>query len=202
METKLSQQLIKQYMTKAYQTAANQGYYQPDTEINQELMLIITEMSEAICADRHGLHADLTQYYHSLVKSKSSDIAYEQTISDTVESEFADIAIRILSLLGWYASKEGINIIDSATITKQIDFHKLELQRSTLNLPTAFYNIITHMTYFPFSCSPSWIVTLRLQEILLQVFALANMYDIDLVEHINLKMKYNESRPYLHGCNY
>lgn len=200
METKPTQQLLKQDMNKAYQIAAHQGFYKPDTDINQELMLIITEMGEAIQADRHDRHGSIEQYHHWL--ATSDEHAYERTLEGTVESEFADIAIRILSLLGWYASKDGINLMNDVTIAKQIDFHKLEFQRSTFSLPTALYNIITHLTYFPFSCSPSWMNTLRLQETLMQVFALASMYNIDLVEHINLKMKYNESRPYLHGCNY
>ena len=200
METKPTQQLLKQDMTKAYQIAAHQGFYKPDTDINQELMLIITEMGEAIQADRHGRHGSIEQYYHWL--ATSDEHAYERTLEGTVESEFADIAIRILSILGWYASKNVINLMNDVTIAKQIDFHKLEFKRSTFSLPTALYNIITHLTYFPFSCSPSWMNTLRLQEILMQVFALASMYHIDLVEHINLKMQYNESRPYLHGCNY
>ena len=38
-----------------------------------------------------------------------------------------------------------------------------------------------------------------MQDILVQVFALAHIEGIDLVEHIKLKMQYNESRPYLHG---
>lgn len=200
METKLTQQLLKQDMNKAYQIAAHQGFYDPKTEVNQELMLIITEMGEAIQADRHDRHGSIEQYYHWL--ATSDEHAYERTIEGTVESEFADIAIRILSLLGWYASKDGINLMNDIDIAKQIDFHKLELQRSTFSLPTALYNIITHMTYFPFSCSPSWMNTLRLQEILMQVFALASMYHIDLIEHIHIKMQYNESRPYLHGCHY
>lgn len=33
----------------------------------------------------------------------------------------------------------------------------------------------------------------------MQVFALAHNNNIDLMEHIKLKMQYNESRPYLHG---
>ena len=163
-------------------------------------MLIITEMGEAIQADQHDRHGSVEQFYHWL--STSDEHAYERTIEGTVESEFADIAIRILSLLGWYASKDVINLMNDIDIAKQIDFHKLELQRSTFSLPTALYNIITHMTYFPFACSPSWMNTLRLQEILMQVFSLASMYDIDIVEYIHLKMNYNETRPYLHGCLY
>lgn len=29
-----------------------------------------------------------------------------------------------------------------------------------------------------------------------------HIHNIDLMEHIKLKMQYNESRPYLHGCKY
>ena len=37
------------------------------------------------------------------------------------------------------------------------------------------------------------------QSVLLSVFNWAKALDIDLVQHINLKMRYNESREYLHG---
>lgn len=37
------------------------------------------------------------------------------------------------------------------------------------------------------------------QSVLLSVFNWAEALEIDLVQHINLKMRYNESRKYLHG---
>lgn len=48
--TPLTQQLLKQFMTKAYDNAKVKGLLKPDLDINQELMLIITEMSETIQA--------------------------------------------------------------------------------------------------------------------------------------------------------
>lgn len=44
--TPLTQQLLKQFMTKAYENAKAKGFYKPDLDINQALMLIITEMGE------------------------------------------------------------------------------------------------------------------------------------------------------------
>lgn len=41
-----------------------------------------------------------------------------------------------------------------------------------------------------------------LQEILMDIFAIAHCNNINLMEHIRLKMKYNETRPYLHGYKY
>lgn len=46
-QTPLTQQLLKQLMTKAYENAKAKGFYEPDLDINKALMLIITEMSES-----------------------------------------------------------------------------------------------------------------------------------------------------------
>lgn len=197
-QTPLTQQLLKQLMTKAYETAKAKGFYKSDLDINQALMLIITEMGETIQAQRHNRHGSIEDYYKCL--GVSEEQAYEESLEGTVESEFADIAIRIISLLGWYASQKPICLMSDIEIKKTIDFHKVEFEHGNWSLPDAMYLIITRMTYFPFSCSPAWMNTLRLQDILVQVFALAQVEGIDLVEHIELKMKYNESRPYLNGC--
>lgn len=196
--TPLTNQLLKQLMTKAYETAKAKGFYKSDLDINQALMLIITEMGETIQAQRHNRHGSIEDYKKWL--GVSEEQAYEESLEGTMESEFADIAIRIISLLGWYDSQKPICLMDDIEIKKTINFHKVEFEHGNWSLPDAMYLIITRMTYFPFSCSPAWMNTLRLQDILVQVFALAQVEGIDLVEHIELKMKYNESRPYLNGC--
>lgn len=198
--TPLTQQLLKQFITKAYENTKAKGFYKPDLDINQALMLIITEMGEAIQASRHDRHGSIEDYNKWL--GVSEEQAYEESLEGTVESEFADIALRIMSLLGWYNSQNIICLMNDIELKKTEEFHKVEFEHGNYSLPTAMYLIITRITYFPFSCSPQWMNTLRLQDILVQVFALAHAEGIDLVEHIKLKMQYNESRPYLHGCLY
>ena len=204
--TPLTNQLLKQLMTKAYETAKAKGFYKSDLDINQALMLIITEMGETIQAQRHNRHGSIEDYYkllgiyNTMWLGVPEENSYEESLEGTVESEFADIALRIMSLLGWYNSQKPICLMNDIEIKKTIDFHKVEFEHGNYSLPDAMYLIITRMTYFPFSCSPVWMNTLRLQDILVQVFALAKVEGIDLVEHIELKMKYNESRPYLNGC--
>lgn len=199
--TPLTQQLLKQFMTKAYENAKAKGFYKPDLDINKELMLIITEMGEAIQASRHNRHGSI-EGYNTYLEVSDEHIAYEESLEGTVESEFADTTLRIISLLGWYDSQNTICLMNDTELKKTEEFHKVEFEHGNYCLPTAMYLIITRITYFPFSCSPAWMNTLRLQDILVQVFALARAEGIDLVEYINLKMKYNESRPYLHGCLY
>ena len=200
-QTPLTQQLLKQLMTKAYENAKAKGFYEPDLDINKALMLIITEMSEAIQASRHDRHGSI-EGYNTYLEVSDEHTAYEEPLEGTVESEFADIAIRIMSLLGWYDSQKVICLMNDTEIRKTEEYHKVEFEHGNYSLPDAMYLIITRMTYFPFSCSPAWMNTLRLQEILVMVFALVHIEGIDLVEHIRLKMQYNESRPYLHGCLY
>ena len=50
--------------------------------------------------------------------------------------------------------------------------------------------------------SPNWYLVKHLQEILVDIFAIAHSNNINLMEHIRLKMKYNKPRPYLHGYKY
>ena len=199
-QTPLTQQLLKQLMTKAHENAKAKGFCNHDLDINQALMLIITEMSEAIQAQRKSRHGSIEDYNKLL--GVSEEQVYKESLEGTVESEFADIAIRIMSLLGWYNSQNIICLMNDTELRKTEEYHKVEFEHGNYSLPDAMYLIITRMTYFPFSCSPAWMNTLRLQEILVMVFALAHIEGIDLVEHIKLKMKYNESRPYLHGCKY
>lgn len=198
--TPLTQQLLKQFITKAYDNAKVKGLLKSDLDINQELMLIITEMGETIQAHRHSRHGSIEDYNKWL--GVSEEQAYEESLKETVESEFADVALRIMSLLGWYNYQNIICLMNDTELKKTEEFHKVEFEHGNYSLPTAMYLIITRITYFPFSCSPQWMNTLRLQDILVQVFALAHAEGIDLVEHIKLKMQYNESRPYLHGCLY
>lgn len=200
-QTPLTQQLLKQFMSKSYENAKVKGLLKPDLDINKELMLIITEMSEAIQASRHNRHGSI-EGYNTYLEVSDEHIAYEEDLEGTVESEFADITLRIISLLGWYDSQNPICLMNDTELKKTEEFHKVEFEHGNYCLPTAMYLIITRITYFPFSCSPAWMNTLRLQDILVQVFALAHAEGIDIVEHIKLKMKYNESRPYLHGCLY
>lgn len=200
-QTPLTQQLLKQLMTKAYENAKAKGFYEPDLDINKALMLIITEMGEAIQASRHDRHGSI-EGYNTYLEVSDEHTAYEKSLEGTVQSEFADIAIRIMSLLGFYNSQKIICLMNDIELKKTEEYHKVEFEHGNYSLPDAMYLIITRMTYFPFSCSPAWMNTLRLQDILVQVFALAHIEGIDLVEHIRLKMQYNESRPYLHGCLY
>jgi len=199
----ITQAQIIELSKRAYETAKAQGFYTDDTNVPTEMMLIITEMAEAVQADRRDLHADITQYYKGLGKSKSKEIAYEEFLEGTVESEFADIAIRILSLLGWYNSIMQIEYLTDAQIYNRLSVHYIKCQKDHFDLPRGLYYIIGNsISLSELEYSPSWIVIGLLQDTLCMVFALAKHLGIPLMEHIKLKMQYNETRDYKHGYKY
>lgn len=117
----------------------------------------------------------------------------------TVESEFADIAIRILSLLGWIMDGDKIELSEDEDL---IGEYKLASYIFGFDLAGDLYRIIEKMGVLDLDSSPSWYLAKYLQELLMDIFAIAHNNRIDLKEQIKQKMKYNETRPYLHGYKY
>ena len=189
-----------------FKNAEKHGFYTESTEIETELMLIITEMSEAVQADRHNRHGSIEDYESEIQMGRDIPTAYKNTLEGTVESEFADIAIRILSLLGWMNSKTPIKLKSDSILADEYGISKIQFKiQNTINkgsIAKDLYRLNGRLSWFVDNESCSWFVSDTLQDILMRVFAIAHNHNINLMEHIKLKMQYNESRPYLHGCLY
>lgn len=190
----------------AYKIAEKHGFYNENTEIETVLMLIITEMSEAVQADRHNRHGSIEDYESEIQMCRDFPTAYKNALEGTVESEFADIAIRILSLLGWMNSKNPIKLKSDSILADEYEIGKIQYKVQNIinkgSIAKDLFRLNGRFCWFVDNESCSWFVSDTLQSILMRVFAIAHNNNIDLMEHIKLKMKYNESRPYLHGCKY
>lgn len=86
--------------------AISKGFWDKERETGTLLMLCVSELAEAMEADRNGLYADL----ELIEKDKEEFIdfkwSFENSIKDTFEDELADTIIRILDLCG----AKGIDI--------------------------------------------------------------------------------------------
>ena len=183
----------------AYLNAQRHGFYPDNTDITTALMLIITEMSEAVQADRHNHHGSIEDYKSEIQMGRDIPTAYENSLEGTVESEFADVGIRILSLLGWMDTKRPTKFQNDSYLKEEYGIAKIKYK---CGIAKDFYRIICFLCSYIDNNSQYWYISKIIQQTLMQVFALAHNNNIDLMEHIKLKMKYNESRPYLHGCQY
>ena len=201
MEEKLeiiTKEDLKVLSKQAFESAKNKGFY-PGTGTTFQLMFVIVEMSEVLQADRKDRHGSIEDYESEIEMGRDIPTAYRNTLEGTVESEFADIAIRILSLLGSIMDSEKVYLMEDEDI---IDEYKLAEFIFGFDLVEDLYRIIEKIGVCDLDNSPNWYLVKHLQEILVDIFAIAHSNNINLMEHIRLKMKYNETRPYLHGYKY
>ena len=101
---------ISELIKEAHDNAVERGFY-PDGEeknIGELLMLIVSELGEALEAHRCGRFADWDMYDEVMdelkdnpaYKSLPSDL-FNRDIKDTFEDEIADVFIRLFDLCGY-----------------------------------------------------------------------------------------------------
>lgn len=88
---------------KIHQAAKEKGFWDNPRETGTLLMLCVSELSEAMDADRENRFADIGLFNtNMLIKSNGdySPMIFKDHIKDTFEDELADTVIRILDLCG------------------------------------------------------------------------------------------------------
>ena len=196
---KIEAKQINEWVKKAYDNAVKHGWHEEKKSKAHWLMMICTEVAEAVQADRKGRYMnDLDKEGLKTVLANDHegglfDKYYSDTIEGKVESELADICIRVFDLMGVYniEAKYGFSTFDS-----EVKYAKLH----------SFTENAMLLTKIIVSCN----ITASIREkevkffdlylnVLATVFEWAEALGIDLIQHINLKMRYNKSREYHHG---
>lgn len=189
--------MLNHYARKCHNRAVAKGFWDEPHSVGHCLMLAYGELHEAIEADRIGKWAKLDpDTIDTLQRIAGAPYAQEflREVKDTVEDEIADAVIRLLDLLGWMTK-------DRALSEKEVE----------IDLCVSAFYIAGEMTLAD-----------ALWPILQEVCCHCNMYahrtailyaikslellcdhlGIDLMAHIDLKLKYNETRPAKHGKKY
>jgi|WetSurMetagenome_2_1015567.scaffolds.fasta_scaffold02367_12 NTP pyrophosphatase (non-canonical NTP hydrolase) len=99
---------INELVMLAHENAVNHGFYEKKPEIASQLMLIVTELSEACEADRKNRHFSAnpklllqSRIEDHEIDQKSYDKAFKEQNKDTFEDELSDAVIRICDLAGY-----------------------------------------------------------------------------------------------------
>lgn len=193
---KIEAKQINEWVKKAYDNAVKHGWHEEEkSNAHWLMMMVCTEVAEAVQADRKGNYMDdldkeglktvLANDHGGSLFNKY----YSDTIEGKVESELADICIRVFDLMGVcdVEAKDGFSTFDSEVkYAKEHSFTE---------------NAIIMVTRTIVSCNLNSYISVKaeMKSILSSVFEWAEALGIDLVQHINLKMRYNESREYHHG---
>lgn len=96
----LANGFLNQMAKDLHQKAKNKGFWDESREIGTLLMLIVSELSEALEADRKGRHTD-EESNTSICFAPSFEEWFEVEIKDTFEDEIADAFIRLFDLVGY-----------------------------------------------------------------------------------------------------
>ena len=176
----------------AHKTAVEHGFWDDTPNYEHLAMLVITELSEAIDADRYGRHADTEGYekWCAFVSEyiidpeyriKGRKTAFKECIKDTMEGELADACIRLMDMMGYYK----ISFIRDNTFTSDLDKPLCEFCFRVTEALMAPHGDI-------YAC----------QKALNMLLSYAERNGIDIEWHIHEKMAYNEQRPRLNGKYY
>ena len=182
---------LNELRDKAYQCAVSHGWHEKDLSDEHFICLVISELMEAVEADRKGMHADRVNFEYYL-KQKRNDgeymYGYQKGIKDTVEDELADACIRLLDLAGLRKADLGETNEDELRCSE--GFFDWTFTESIFSIVCDITNLVFFDKY-PFDAY------LRASIRLIMGFAVKR--NIDIFWHIEQKMKYNELRPYKHG---
>lgn len=85
-----------------HQDAKRKGFWDSERETGTLLMLCVSELAEALEADRKGKFANVKLYeaVDQTGRPSHDAFSFESTIKDTFEDEIADTIIRLLDLCG------------------------------------------------------------------------------------------------------
>lgn len=188
---------------KAHEAAKANGFWptkengEPAHSPERYLMLIITELSEAFEADCKGHRADREAYQKAIdMNPDCIKTRFEDLIKDSVEDELADAYILCMDFLGERIERLGEEEYHEAleAIAPELIYYEIPLEG--VPLEDAIFHVIRmsigmFMSYYEQVLAMSYLIG-----------DLCASLCIDLMWHVEEKMRYNETRPAKHGKEY
>ena len=190
-------QNLNELAQQIHENAKAKGFWDEPRNTGEIFMLIVSELAEALEADREGKRADMKKFAvghdGSITDEQWLPLAFQASIKDTFEDEIADVVIRILD---WCAYDK-------------IDIEERLLKISVVDFPKNIYkNIGESLMSTTTLLSSAYIAedddeaTALIASSVKSCFRISEENGFDLMRHIELKMKYNATRDILHGKKY
>lgn len=188
---------LNRYAKDCHERAVAKGFWDEPHSVGHYLMLVISELSEAVEADRIGKWAKLDpDTIDTLQRIAGAPYAQEflREVKDTVEDEIADAVIRLLDLLGWMLKDRALSETEVETDLGVSAFYIA----GEMTLADALWPIVQEACCHCGKYAHRYAILYAIKSLEL----LCDHLGIDLMTHIELKTKYNELRPALHGKKY
>lgn len=188
---------LNRYAKDCHERAVAKGFWDEPHSVGHYLMLVISELSEAVEADRIGKWAKLDpDTIDTLQRIAGAPYAQEflREVKDRVEDEIADAVIRLLDLLGWMLKDRALSEKEVETDLGVSAFYIA----GEMTLADALWPIVQEACCHCGKYAHRYAILYAIKSLEL----LCDHLGIDLMTHIELKLKYNATRPALHGKKY
>lgn len=179
---------LQKLSQEAFATAKAHGWHDTGQPDETYLMLIITEIAEAVQADRKDRHAADIPFKEDVATfDVDDDLAwkddFEFHIRNSVEDELCDIIIRCLDL----AALRGISL-------QYVDeFLAGGVNAITDPFPIVMYHLCEELTLYK-EC-----LCEKLNAVIALIIAYCRQNGIDIDFFVEQKMRFNKLRDYKHG---
>ena len=183
MTKKMTNMNFDELAQEAFATAKAHGWHDTEQPDETHLMLIMTEIAEAVQADRKGRHAFLDNCLLRIREFPDDTFItnFEWLIKGTVEEELTDIVIRCLDLAGL----RGISLDGVTEMTQTFHVRDYSLARLC-------YALCCHVTaIIPLRC--------KIADVIAYTLAWCSFNSIDIDFFVEQKMRFNKLRDYKHG---
>lgn len=184
---------------RAYKCACAHGFHNTELSNGHLLMLVITELSEAVEADRKGKYfkgistfeREFNRYSALVDETKRFECAFEKYVKDTVPDELADAVIRLLYLAG----SLYISLDDIYDFMKEPEYKDWDDALKEMSFTERMFFLTSILTN-------DGDIAEVIKASIVVIFLNADLLYIDLLWHIEQKMRYNELRENKHGKKY
>lgn len=188
-----------------HKNAVNKGFWDEELPPSHYQGMIVSELGEMINAHRAGLitKVDLDELINETDDEKFKK-RFEEEVKNNYEDEGADVVIRALDALANHGEDDMRCLLIDAL--SQMDKNlRMELEEGgkmeaykELSMPSHAYFLIRDAGDIDLKYG----LVGSLCHIITEMRLIAETLNFDLMKHIQVKMRYNEMRPYKHGKNY
>lgn len=188
---------LNRYAKGCHERSVAKGFWDGTHSVGHYLMLAYGELHEAIEADRLGKWARLDHDTIDTLQRIEGAIYVQEflrLVKDTVGDEIADAVIRLLDLLGWMLKDRALSETEVETDLGVSAFYIA----GEMTLADALWPILQEACCLCGKYAHRYAILYTIKSLEL----LCDHLGIDLMTHIELKLKYNETRPALHGKKY
>ena len=191
----IDKEKFERFSDEIFKVANTHGWLDEPRTSEQLLGLVVTEVAEVVEADRNNKRANSDSFFDVLkVQSMSEEGLsehwygmwyeeyYKMYVRGSIEEELADVIIRILDM-----TKElyGNNMVWNGSYPNGCEVYNKD-KKAVENAWVFVHDVLNWSTF-------------RICDSISFIYDWAESLGINLDQHIEWKIKYNDLRPYRHG---